>query len=179
LPANISSTRNRDQRIDTPAKEAFMIAKIPGGLSVDGLEFRNGKCGCTTVLPCCYSWSRVKRSGDTINYVGKASSPETVHGFTWGYTVRKGQYVVEVSFEDDRDKKIFSGYYPPRLEDFLAKGWELVRKDGEREDFGAWRCAACRWLYKEKDQQVPFGDLPEGWKCPVCKTGKTSFEQVS
>jgi len=27
------------------------IEKIPGGMSVDGLELRNGKCGCTAVLP--------------------------------------------------------------------------------------------------------------------------------
>jgi len=156
-----------------------VIEKISGGMSVDGLEFRNGKCGCTTVLPCCYSWSKVKRSGDTVSFVGKSTSPETVRGFTWGYTVKKGQYTVEVSFEDDPDKKIFSGYYPPRIEDFLAKGWDLVKKDGEREDFGIWRCAACRWLYKEKDQSVKFADLPADWKCPVCKVGKDSFEQVA
>jgi rubredoxin len=156
-----------------------MIEKIPGGLSVDGLEFRNGKCGCTTVLPCCYSWSKVKKSGDAVSFVGKATGPETSKAFTWGYAVKKGSLTVEVSFEDDRDKKIFSGFYPPRVEEFLARGWELVRKDGEREDFGIWRCAACRWLYKEKDQAVRFDDLPADWKCPVCKVGKESFEQVA
>jgi rubredoxin len=156
-----------------------VIEKIAGGISVDGLELRNGKCGCTTVLPCCYSWSKVKRSGDTVSFILKATSPETVDGFTWGYTVRKGQYTVEVSCEDDRGKKIFSGFYPPRLEDFLAKGWELVSKDGDREDVGVWRCAACRWLYKEHDQPVKFADLPEDWKCPVCKVGRDSFEQVA
>jgi len=156
-----------------------MIEKIPGGLSVDGLEFRNGKCGCTAVLPCCYSWSKVKKSGDTVSFVAKATGPETTQAFTWGYTVRKGGETVEVTFEDDRDKKIFSGFYPPRVEEFLARGWELVRKDGEREDFGIWRCAACRWLYKEKDQAVKFDDLPADWKCPVCKVGKESFEQVA
>ena len=156
-----------------------MIEKIPGGISVDGLPFRNGKCGCTTVLPCCYSWSKVKRNGDTVTFVAKATGPETAAAFTWGYSVRKGTVTVEVSIEDDRDKKIFSGYYPPRLEEFLAKGWELVKKEGEREDFGIWRCAACRWLYKEKEQQAKFEDLPDDWKCPVCKVGKSSFEQVA
>jgi len=155
------------------------IGKIPGGISVDGLEFRNGKCGCTAILPCCYSWSKVKRSGDTLSFAAKATGPDTRDAFTWGYTVRKGSFVVEVSFEDARDKKIFSGYYPPRLEEFLEKGWELVQKRLEREDFGVWRCAACRWLYKEKDEKAPFADLPDDWKCPVCKAGKESFEQVA
>jgi rubredoxin len=155
------------------------VGKIPGGISVDGLEFRNGKCGCTTVLPCCYSWSKVRRSGDTLSFTAKATGPDTRDAFTWGYTVRKGSFVVEVSFEDARDKKIFSGYYPPPLDAFLAKGWELVQKTAEREDFGVWRCAACRWLYKEKDEAQAFADLPDDWICPVCKAGKVSFEQVA
>ena len=155
------------------------IVKIPGGIGIDGLEFKNGKCGCTAVLPCCYSWSKVKRSGDKISFSAKASGPESKDVFTWGFTVRKGQFEVEVFFEDARDKTIFSGFYPPRLEDFLARGWELVTKEGEREDFGMWRCAACRWLYKEKDQQAPFESLPADWKCPVCKAGKDSFEKVA
>jgi len=155
------------------------VSKIPGGISIDGLEFRNGKCGCTTVLPCCYSWSKVKRSGDTVSFAAKATAPDTMDAFTWGYTVRKGSFIVEVSFEDSRDKKIFSGYYPPRLEDFLERGWELEKKTGDREDFGVWRCAACRWLFKEKDEQRSFADLPDDWKCPVCKAGKESFEQVA
>jgi hypothetical protein len=29
------------------------IDRIPGGFSVDGLALKNGKCGCTAVLPCC------------------------------------------------------------------------------------------------------------------------------
>ncbi|MDH4161981.1 MAG: rubredoxin [Nitrospirota bacterium] len=156
-----------------------VIEKIAGGISVDGLEFRNGKCGCTTVLPCCYSWSKVKRSGDKVQFTVKASGPDSPGMFSWGYTVAKDGTTVEVSIEDDRDKKIFSGYYPPALEEFVSKGWEVVAKTGEREDFGIWRCAACRWLYKEKDQKTPFADLPADWKCPVCKVGKDSFEKVA
>jgi rubredoxin len=155
------------------------IGKIPGGLSVDGLDLKNGKCGCTTVLPCCYSWSKVKRSGEKVLFVAKSTGPETRDPFSWSYAVKKEDVIVEVSFEDARDKRIFSGFYPPQLEEFLEKGWELVAKTGDREDFGVWRCAACRWLYKEKNEQAPFGGLPDDWKCPVCKAGKESFEQVA
>lgn len=155
------------------------IEKVPGGFRVEGLEFRNGKCGCTAVLPCCYSWSKVKRAGDKLSFAAKASGPESMDTFTWGYQVRKGTAEIEVFFEDARDKTIFSGFYPPKLEEFLAKGWELVKKDGEREDFNMWRCAACRWLYKDKDQSPPFASLTDGWQCPVCKAGRVSFEQVA
>lgn len=155
------------------------VEKIPGGFSVDGLELKNGKCGCTTVLPCCYSWSKIKRSGNAFTFAGKATSPDSMENFTWSYTVKKGDYTVEVSMEDARDKKIFSGYYPPRIEEWTEKGWEVVKKEGERQDFGMWRCSACRWLYKEQEQRVPFENLPDDWKCPVCKVGKESFEKVA
>jgi len=154
------------------------VEKIPGGMKVDGLELKNGKCGCTSVLPCCYSWTKVKRSGNAFTFSGKATGPDSVDVFTWGYVVKKDDFVVEVSIEDARDKTIFSGYYPPKLEDWVEKGWEVVSKTGEREDFGLWRCAACRWLYKEQKEKVLFKDLPADWKCPVCKAGKNSFEQI-
>jgi len=154
------------------------VEKIPGGFSVDGLEVKNGKCGCTSILLCCHSWSKVKRSGNDLVFTGKTSTPETNENFAWGYFVRKGDFTVTVSMEDARDKKIFSGFYPPRLEEWLEKGWEVIAKNGEREDYGLWRCAACKWLYKEQEEKVAFDELPADWKCPVCNAGKDVFEKV-
>jgi len=155
------------------------IGKIPGGLSVDGLELRNGKCGCTAVLPCCYTWSKVKRSGNTFSFIAKITDPETKDNFEWGYVIKKGDLVVEVKVEDARDKVRFSGYYPPRLEEWIEKGWDVVSKTGEREDFDVWRCAACKWLYKDHKEKIKFEDLPDDWKCPVCNAGKDVFEQIA
>ena len=154
------------------------IEKIPGGFSVDGLALKNGKCGCTAVLPCCYSWSKVKRTGNSFLFTAKLSGPDSQDIFAWSYTVRKGDAIVEVRVEDARDKVIFSGYYPPSLEDWIGKGWEVVNQESAREDFDVWRCSACRWLYKNSEQELKFEDLPDDWKCPVCKVGKDSFEQV-
>ena len=97
------------------------VAKIPGGISVDGLDLKTGKCGCTAVLPCCYSWSKVKRSGNTVHFTGKTTAPDTKSNFNWGYTVKKGDMTVEIDMEDARDKTIFSGYYPPRIEEWIEK----------------------------------------------------------
>jgi rubredoxin len=154
------------------------VEKIPGGFRVDGLDLKNGKCGCTSVLPCCYSWSKVKRSGETFTFSGKASGPDSVETFTWGYTVKKGSVSIEVFMEDARDKRIFTGYYPPALEAWVERGWEVLSKSCEWEDFDLWRCATCKWLYKEGEQGVKFEDLPEDWKCPICKAGKNAFEKV-
>lgn len=154
------------------------VEKIPGGFRVDGLEIKQAKCGCTSVLPCCHSWSKLKRNGDVFTFTAKATTPETRDHFSWVYRVQKEGLVVEVSMEDARDKVIFSGYYPPRLEEWQEKGWAVLSKEGGREDVGLWRCAACKWLYKEQKEQVKFEDLPEGWKCPVCKAGKNVFEKI-
>jgi rubredoxin len=164
--------------MDIDIEKDIEIKKIPGGFSVDGLALKSGKCGCTSVLPCCYSWSKVRQHGNSFKFTAKLSGPDSLDGFIWSYAVKKNSFTVEVSVEDARDKTIFSGFYPPTLEEWTAKGWELVTKAGEREDFGVWRCSACKWLYKEKAQKVKFEDLPSDWKCPTCKVGKDFFEQV-
>jgi rubredoxin len=154
------------------------IKKAPGGFLVDGLEIKGGKCGCTSVLPCCYSWAKVKRSGDAIVFTAKASTPETKDNFTWGYTVKKGNFSIDVTFDDARDKTIYSGFYPPRLEEWVARGWEVASKKGERADGTLWRCAACKWLYKDDLEAVKFEDLPSDWLCPVCRATKDVFENI-
>ncbi len=53
------------------------IEKIPGGFSVDGLALKSGKCGCTSVLPCCYSWSKVRQRGNSFQFTAKLSGPDS------------------------------------------------------------------------------------------------------
>ncbi len=154
------------------------IEKAPGGFLIDGIELRGGKCGCTSMLKCCLSWSKLKRSGNVLSYTAKADTPETKENFFWGYTAKKGDFVIEVSFDDARDKQIFSGWYPPRIEDLVSKGWEITAKKGDRADGVLWRCAACKWLYKEDVEETKFEALPVNWKCPVCKAGKDAFEKI-
>lgn len=154
------------------------IEKIPGGFKIDGLELKNGKCGCTSILPCCHSFSKVKKSANQLIFNAKASNPKTNDNYRWGYKVKKGDYSVEVDFEDARDKVIYSGFYPPSLQEWIDKDWEVISKDNEREDYNLWRCAVCKWLYKEKEHSTKFEELPVDWKCPVCKTGKDSFEKI-
>jgi len=103
------------------------IERSPGGFQVDGLEFRRGKCGCSGMGgDCCYTFSKVKKDGNTIIYEGKATAPSTTDNYEWGYRVRQGDVVVEVRMEDTRDNKdFFSGCYPPPLSAFKERGWEV------------------------------------------------------
>ncbi|RME65943.1 MAG: hypothetical protein D6778_05465, partial [Nitrospirae bacterium] len=57
------------------------IEKIPGGFRVDGLELKNGKCGCTSIAKCCYSWSKVKKRGKEIIFEAKLTAPDTEDTF--------------------------------------------------------------------------------------------------
>ncbi|MEW5746337.1 MAG: rubredoxin [Nitrospirota bacterium] len=155
------------------------IQKIPGGFSLDGLELKSGKCGCTSISTCCYSWSKIKKRDDrTFEFVAKTTTPETSDFFTWGYTATREGVTVTVLVEDARDKKIYSGYLPPAAGAWEARGWTIAEKNGEREDGAVWRCASCRWLYKEDREGAPFASLPDDWKCPVCNVGKEAFESI-
>ncbi len=103
------------------------IERIPGGLGVDGLELRRGKCGCGGGgLDCCFTYSKVKREGDTIIYEGKATAPSTQQNFEWGYRVHKDNVVVVVKMEDTKDNKdFFAGSYPPSIEAWVERGWQV------------------------------------------------------
>lgn len=157
---------------------AVSVEKIPGGFRVDGLELKKGKCGCTSIAKCCYSWSKVKKKGDVIEFSAKLTAPDTQDNFDWGYTVKKDGVTLVVKVEDARDKEIYSGYLPPSVEEWEKKGWEVVEKTGDREDGVLWRCAMCKWLYKEDKESTPFEELPDDWKCPKCNASKDEFEKV-
>ena len=61
------------------------IERAPGGFKVDGLEFIRGKCGCSGMGgDCCYTYSKVKKEGNTLIYEGKATAPSTSDNYVWG-----------------------------------------------------------------------------------------------
>jgi len=155
------------------------VNRIPGGIEVDGLRLLKGKCGCTSLAKCCYTWSKLKRKGEDIRFEVKLTTPDTRDNFNWGYKAVKDGVTVTVTVEDARDKDTASAFIPPPASAWESLGWEIVEKDGEREDGVVWRCAMCKWLYKEDEQGVPFEELPGDWRCPVCGAGKDAFELIT
>ncbi|UCG79489.1 MAG: rubredoxin [Nitrospirota bacterium] len=71
-----------------------------------------------------------------------------------------------------------SGYIPPSLSEWKEKGWTVIESEGNREDGVVWRCAMCRWLYKENKEGMAFEELPDDWKCPRCNVSKDEFERI-
>ena len=154
------------------------INKIPGGFRIDGIDLLKGKCGCTSITKCCYSWSKVKKKGSNIEFEAKMTTPETQENFNWGYTVTKDGITVKVVVEDAYDKEIYSRFIPPAVSEWEKIGWEVTEKAGQRGDGVVCRCAMCRWLYKEDREETPFGELPDDWKCPKCNVSKDEFERI-
>lgn len=42
-----------------------------------------------------------------------------------------------------------------------------------------YRCKICGYIYDEEKEGVKISDLPDDWKCPLCKAPKTSFEKIT
>ncbi len=36
-------------------------------------------------------------------------------------------------------------------------------------------CQVCGYVYDEEAEGIPFAELPDGWKCPMCKAPKNMF----
>ncbi len=113
-----------------------LIEKVHGGYKVDGLELLAANCGCgglsgpggSGVGDCCMTYSRVKREGDTITFIGKKTTPNTTNNFEWGYKVKKDGAAIEVKMLDTRGPTSFKfgGMEPPRLSAWQQKGWQVV-----------------------------------------------------
>ena len=95
-----------------------------------------------------------------------------------GYSVGKGGPTVNAKVEAGRDTERFSGFSPPALAVSEAKGWQVGEKLADREDGVVWRCAMCKWLYKEDQEGVPFAELPDDWRCHRCNVPKPEFERI-
>ena len=40
-------------------------------------------------------------------------------------------------------------------------------------------CKICGWVYDPADNNnIPFTELPDDWRCPVCGVGKEDFEEA-
>ncbi len=37
-------------------------------------------------------------------------------------------------------------------------------------------CQICGYIYDEEKEQIPFDQLPDDWKCPLCGAGKSDFK---
>lgn len=41
-----------------------------------------------------------------------------------------------------------------------------------------YRCSVCGYIYDDSKENIPFNDLSEDWKCPVCGASKSEFKKI-
>jgi len=41
-----------------------------------------------------------------------------------------------------------------------------------------YRCSICGYEYDEEKEGLPFSELNENWKCPICKRDKEAFKST-
>lgn len=41
-----------------------------------------------------------------------------------------------------------------------------------------YRCLICGYIYDDAENDTPFEELPDDWKCPVCRAVKAMFEKM-
>ncbi len=53
-----------------------------------------------------------------------------------------------------------------------------IKTDKNDESGSRYRCTICGYIYDNNKEKIKFEDLPEDWKCPICKVGKDKFEKI-
>lgn len=150
-----------------------MVEKIKGGFRVDGLDLLRSNCGCggltgpggSGVGDCCLTYSTVKQEANTIYFVAKGTTPNTIENYECGYRVRKGDVEVDVHVYDTRGPKNFrfGGKMPPRLSDWQAKGWQVIAQferplEGTGEPMPEW-CSPEACLRPDRGLESPHGEM--------------------
>src|SRR5574344_1063712 len=41
-----------------------------------------------------------------------------------------------------------------------------------------YKCLICGYIYDDNKENIPFSELPDNWKCPVCGAPKSMFEPL-
>jgi flavin reductase (DIM6/NTAB) family NADH-FMN oxidoreductase RutF/rubredoxin len=57
----------------------------------------------------------------------------------------------------------------------MKKGGKVAKaesQDEEKKEQKQWVCSVCHWVY---DGDIPFEELPDDYKCPVCDAPKSAF----
>ncbi len=49
----------------------------------------------------------------------------------------------------------------------------------EEDDLATYECGLCSEKYYESEESILWADLPGGWVCPVCGSGKENFKAIS
>jgi rubredoxin/flavin reductase (DIM6/NTAB) family NADH-FMN oxidoreductase RutF len=134
----------------------------------DGVAFHTGQTGAPIVTENTIAWLEARVS----NRIDVGT-----------HTIFVGE-LVDAQVINDYEPLTYAYYH-------LIKGGKSPKnaptyQKAVSEDTGAgvWKCKICGYVYdpQKGDPEAgikpgtPFADLPDNWRCPVCKAPKTEFE---
>lgn len=70
--------------------------------------------------------------------------------------------------------EVIKGTAPKTAPTYVEEENKMENVEGLKK----YKCKICGYIYDEAKEGVRFEDLPDDWKCPLCKVGKNMFEEV-
>lgn len=67
-------------------------------------------------------------------------------------------------------KEVLKGISPKNAPTYIENKVSTVGKK--------YRCKICGYIYDNEKEKIPFEELPEDFKCPLCGAGKDMFEEI-
>lgn len=81
---------------------------------------------------------------------------------------------VENAFDVKEGEPLTYKHYRDEMKEECLKSFaNRNAPKAEKASFKQWTCTLCGYVY---DGDIPFEQLPEDWRCPLCGVGKELFE---
>lgn len=90
-------------------------------------------------------------------------------------------FIAEVKAGSDEfsGKPMTYDYYHNVIKGKSPKNAPTYQSDDVKHDSSPmlkYVCPICRFVYKDSEQKVPFDQLPDDWRCPICGVEKKEFK---
>ena len=72
-------------------------------------------------------------------------------------------------------RSVRNGFSPKNAPTYIDKSKIEIR---EEKPSVKNKCTVCGYIYDNADHSIPFDDLPDNWKCPVCGVEKEDFKLI-
>lgn len=80
---------------------------------------------------------------------------------------------VENAFDLREGNPLTYKHYREELKEKCLKSFSGSTEIVKKKEIKQWVCTLCGYVY---DGQIPFEELPDDWRCPLCGVGKDLFE---
>ena len=69
-------------------------------------------------------------------------------------------------------------YYRENLKGVSPKNAPTYAEREEKSISKRYKCKICGYIYDDSKEEIPFNELPDTWKCPLCGAPKKLFEEI-